>query len=421
MERKLNYQSWDTVHKISYSDFLKKEKFVDAVYVIDFGCFSLDLLLKGFGCINYSQKYRLNNKYCLVVFGGAINNSHMPPFFSGVGIHENTNIPLVSISDPTLYLDDKLSLAWYAGSHETIDLQFSIARMLDNLFEKFNITPILTGGSGGGFAALVFGSLIKTNNVILAWNPQTDITEYHPRHVVNYLKIAFPSVIKLLADFYSLPFLKGKSILKEIFVKLSLIYRVDASYFNSDKNKIIYFQNIHDAFHVNNHLQSFFLNCKMKCCGFNSFTYNANTLVHFGSWGEGHTPPPKNMLISVINGLNKGSSIDVIAKNLYKFSDQKISVEYFSHEKKEYFKDKINYVILKDEYLKFIFVSNDSFCESGVTYAIYFYSGLEKVEMHWYQFSSEFKIPSRDITAVHLFAKDVFGNIVHKYLPFKSK
>ncbi|WEI19351.1 hypothetical protein PY247_04980 [Acinetobacter proteolyticus] len=59
------------------------------------------------------------------------------------------NLPLISISDPSLSLSNDLTLAWYAGNHLERNLPEKISVLLDQIFEKLQIKPILIGGSGG--------------------------------------------------------------------------------------------------------------------------------------------------------------------------------------------------------------------------------------------------------------------------------
>ena len=83
----------------------------DGRYEIDYG-FSriLEIQLQGVELLNRSN-------IILVCFSGAIGQrkGKTAPFFSGLGLAKELQSTIVSISDPTLTLDDELGLSWYAG------------------------------------------------------------------------------------------------------------------------------------------------------------------------------------------------------------------------------------------------------------------------------------------------------------------
>lgn len=100
------------------------------------------------------------------------------PFFCGVGLSASLNVPLLTISDPTLVLSDKLTRGWYAGNQYITDVFSSIAHAVDSLAERTGRHPVIIGGSGGGFAAIQTVTRMKGAATCIAWNPQTAISNY---------------------------------------------------------------------------------------------------------------------------------------------------------------------------------------------------------------------------------------------------
>lgn len=86
----------------------------------------------------------------------------------------------VVFADPTLDLDPALTLAWFLGTR-TQDLHQEIALFITNRMSSLGLERlVLSGSSGGGFAALQVAAFIPGCTVV-AFNPQTSVTSYHPR------------------------------------------------------------------------------------------------------------------------------------------------------------------------------------------------------------------------------------------------
>ena len=178
-------------------------------------------------------------------------------FFSGDALREKLNPPVfqrwkwadkfpghcIFFSDPSLYLDDKLGLAWYSGT-DNFDPLASISSFLLNLVNKksINVDNIVSyGSSGGGFAALRLASFIEGINVV-AINPQTNIVAYDNWAVERYLRVCYGGIdrAKAINDFSD---------------KFNLL-----SNFNKERisrSNILYVQNRLDSHHMLEHYYPF--------------------------------------------------------------------------------------------------------------------------------------------------------------------
>lgn len=114
----------------------------------------------------------------VVSFHGALNRSkYNLPRFERLKPLRRRNVNSLYFSDPTLWMDDKLQLGWYTG-WKGEDIQQQIAQWIIRAAMATNSKKIIvTGSSGGGFAALQVSALIP-NSVCLPFNPSTTIHGY---------------------------------------------------------------------------------------------------------------------------------------------------------------------------------------------------------------------------------------------------
>lgn len=116
-----------------------------------------------------------------VSFHGALDRGKysLPRFERGQSLAD-LGINQLVFADPTLDLDPGLSLAWFLGTR-TQDLHQEIAEFVKERMSSLGLERVvLSGSSGGGFAALQVAAFLPGSTVV-AFNPQTSITSYHPR------------------------------------------------------------------------------------------------------------------------------------------------------------------------------------------------------------------------------------------------
>jgi len=120
------------------------------------------------------------------------------PRFERLRLLADFPVTTVYFADPTLHLDDELPLAWYTGWDE-YDAQRDIASRISQIAEATDAKRvILTGSSGGGFAALQISALLP-DSIAVAFNAQTDIRNYKADGVFFYaqrfyVRAAWPRV-----------------------------------------------------------------------------------------------------------------------------------------------------------------------------------------------------------------------------------
>lgn len=254
-------------------DFLCSFNFSDGLHTIAFGSNYLDLL------VTNSHKFNSSNSFFVGLNGAVANRTgKKAPFFSGRGLAIELNLPMISISDPTMAIDPDISLAWYAGFEEWKDLSYCIAVLLERFSLKNKLTPIFFGGSGGGFASLSILSYMTIKAKAFIWNPQTSISSYAKKFVTEYIFTAFGISNSSDSDY-------------EILESLNINHDVTNMTF-SENVEIYYVQNLTD-WHYLKHSRPFL---ESQDCEFRYSACKENVSFFLLDYGGGHNPLDKDAI-----------------------------------------------------------------------------------------------------------------------------
>lgn len=191
------------------------------------------------------------------------------PVFAGVGISSGLPTNRVFITDPTLYLDGKLMLGWYAGNVKQPRLQWAIRGILNRLIPTEQ-RVVTFGSSGGGFAALYYAGT-REGATAVPVNPQTNLARYVPAAVARYTKLAWG--------------LTGADALEEM-TAVTDVARV----YRSPGRRAFYIQNQNDPTHMKDHLGPFMDALPDGHC--------VHPVLVDGE--QGHRPPPKSSIRAVL-------------------------------------------------------------------------------------------------------------------------
>ena len=95
---------------IPFRDIDNITELKNGIYHIDCDSQSIDFLVDGIDSFDEKKGF-------LVCFSGAVTNRECKyaPFFSGLNIAKKLEMPIISISDPSLSISNDCNLAWYAG------------------------------------------------------------------------------------------------------------------------------------------------------------------------------------------------------------------------------------------------------------------------------------------------------------------
>lgn len=133
------------------------------------------------------------SRFLFILFSGdALRKKLDPPVFQRWKWAHHFPGHCLYVSDPSLYLYEKLGLAWYAGT-SNFDPAPVIASVVNRFASQLEIEEhhIWTyGSSGGGFAALRMLEFLPKAGAV-AINPQTNILSYSAKSVELFLRVCF--------------------------------------------------------------------------------------------------------------------------------------------------------------------------------------------------------------------------------------
>ncbi|MDD2369648.1 MAG: hypothetical protein PHQ90_10125 [Sulfuricurvum sp.] len=373
----------------------------------------LDLCFQGF---NSPKLNNHNVSVVLVAFNGAIvpRNGAKAPFFSGLNIAKTLELPIISISDPLLALDSQIPMAWYAGNESNLDLPIKIAQILDTIASTLNVKLVLFGGSAGGYAAVQIASFLKSETSVLIWNPQTAIADYLPEFVYEYIKIALQSKSDILNN----PDAINKEYLHQMMTESNLMQSIrDVSLDNNIQ--LLYMQNRND-WHTIHHAFPYVEGNVWTRIGNSTFKDETErSVLYLGDWGDGHTPPSKEIVELILKKMSLDKSVVEIGLELDNGMNNVL-------EKAKYFQwfgsePKFNFDVIAEYldtqiHISCIPDSNHSVTE-GINYAFYILVDGVRHTVRWYEQSNEILFETQDLCgklAVMAFAKDTFGQVVIK-------
>lgn len=265
-----SFQRFSDQPRTQFADvhtFLSARTIPPGVLTIDYNGAPLDIL-------NQPSK----SKTTVVVFHTALSeNMKTLPVFTGAGVMAGLDANVVSVSDPTLELDDSLKLAWFAGN-ERQPLQRDLPGILERILESHGAEHVIFfGASGGGFAALYYSACFP-GSLALPLNPQTIIKNFPETAVLPYTKAAF-----------------GASTLNDARVVLADRVTGDLRhvYRGGRGNSVAYVQNSMDTHHLYRHMSHFL----------NAIPQSNQMYALVKNWGLGHVPPPKDFVGELLSSV----------------------------------------------------------------------------------------------------------------------
>lgn len=130
------------------------------------------------------------NRLFVIFSGDAVRKKNAPPVFQRWTWASLFPGHCLYVSDPALYLDDTIGLAWYSGDRG-LDYLEVIASLVRNVASKLTVAEediYAYGSSGGGFASLRLLHFMANAKAVVI-NPQTSIARYEFKSVERYFNI----------------------------------------------------------------------------------------------------------------------------------------------------------------------------------------------------------------------------------------
>lgn len=260
---------------------------------------SIDMFLQDYQLLDRLDE--AEERVILVGFTGAltIRNGKPGPFFSGLKVAKQLQLPLLAIADPTISKCNEVIISWYAGNDSIPNASEIIGNWLDKLALHYNARLVFFGGSAGGFGALSSLSHMTTPVDCLVWNPQTSISRYTPKFVLHYLKNGFSDHFSKLNVSQSVTRDEMTNFLNETGVRHDL-----QSNYRLPKNANLMFVQNKSDWHVTSHALPFLQNLGIFAEADNlQHQIKDNISVFFGNFGRGHIAPQKHIVMACLKNL----------------------------------------------------------------------------------------------------------------------
>lgn len=256
--RLLDESKHPTTTYAALGDFYESQDLPNGYITIDYNGVPVDMLNRASGA-----------ETTIVIFHAAVTPKvQQLPYFAGQTVTKNAPANRLWIQDPSLYLDDKLLLSWFAGNRAQPELQNELTEIIRKVVEAHGSKRVIFfGASGGGFAALYFSRLFP-GSLAIAINPQTNLAKYNWRAIEEYGRYAYG--------------VEGEEALTEL-LDTAIVSDLRKHYEGAE-NSVAYMQNIHDETHIGPHYHPFIDSLPDTC----------SAQVLFGDWGPGHAAPEKD-------------------------------------------------------------------------------------------------------------------------------
>ncbi|BEV39953.1 hypothetical protein BSB_30260 [Bacillus stercoris] len=235
---------------------------------------------------------KTNQNKLLVISSGAYDNVKLkPPIFQRYTWMTEFNHSVIYFNDPTLYLNQKLSIGWGQGTKNHFYLA-TITNIIRELAYKIKVNMnniFFYGSSAGGFMSLILASFLRATAIVN--NPQTDVCTFYQSHVGRLFETLYPNENK-------------SEVIKQFRYRLNV-----CAFFQKLKHvpKIFYYQNYACSFDVETQLLPFLNSIKSEKTLMHLTTDKEIELHLYNDAELGHNPLNKQKTMEIIHKAMFGS------------------------------------------------------------------------------------------------------------------
>jgi hypothetical protein len=199
---------------------------------------------------------------------------------------------VLCVSDPSLSLDQDLSLAWFQYTKENygISALSDLVREVVSRFGYLERDVTFLGSSGGGYVGLKLASEFPESNVV-SINPQLFLYKYNKSHYDKMLSCCYPGMTDVEVS---------REYLERLVVDVDLEFR---------KGKIYVYHNLQDVKHINKHLNPYLKNLDesfYRKSFLEGFSLKGGipdvplNVFYYDDVESGHRPPGKEQTMEMI-------------------------------------------------------------------------------------------------------------------------
>lgn len=178
-----------------------------------------------------------------VVFHGAVVRTRdRYPRYDRISTSVRAGQSFVSFADPTVAINDTLTLGWFTGTQAWDPTQTILDVIAAVAGAGEAPQTVLLGGSGGGYASLRFSAMIPGSHAFV-FSPQTSVAKYRGGHFSALLEAAYG--------------ISGEGAASQAYEQHPGRFEVLSTYEEPTLNRVYYLQNINDPFHIVDHYNPF--------------------------------------------------------------------------------------------------------------------------------------------------------------------
>lgn len=351
----------------------------------------------------------------LVVFNGNYterNTKNTGPFFFGRGIAREAGIASISFADPSLDYSADISIGWYAGNSFVPTYQFNVSRIIDYIANLSQAIPILVGGSGGGFAALVMSAITQVRTKAFVWNSLTSLSNSQSMFIEPFQSTVLRTGLSRQVG-------RNANVFQASLDTAGIVNSIRLSDISA-RSEIVYVQNRSDLRYHTNGLYQFLE--PIAALQFDEAhqivsSIDGNVVAWVGEWGTGHVPPRRDFIINSIKNLSEGASPHECIRGL---SDQTVIEMRLGERAILHESSSLELSIDSTESVLHVsaFVVDDLCSEYvNLEFAFYLLKGGKVVESIMYVRENEvtFNVTAYKDMVIRAFAKDYSGKIINKF------
>lgn len=202
----------------------------------------------GGNSFQYFQRMVKDSDTLVVLLPGAYERSKGPVQYQRYSWSEDFRCNVLAISDPTISVNNDLSLGWFQGvnsSNGIDDLHMFLEKYInDRSIKRENV--LFFGSSAGGYVSLKMCEYFpRAMSVVI--NPQIYVDMYWAKYVDALFRCCYPDLKKI-------------QVVRQFREKL----QVKSKIAQHGPQRIWIYQNLKDDHHVNVHLNPFIESCQAK-------------------------------------------------------------------------------------------------------------------------------------------------------------
>lgn len=200
------------------------------------------------------------------------------PNFVGDALAEELGVNLLAIADPSVSLHNEVRLGWYLGNRAIGRLDKILVPVIERALAGMKTRrTIFFGNSGGGYAALDYGSVFE-GSIILTVNPRLRFGSFSTKDFGRYMRYCHPGL--------------GSTPYKRVYREYARDLVTEIPY--NSKTNIFMYQNLGDYPYLENDHKPFVFHRKSDLSIYERLEQD----------GEGHFPVPRYKLVEILTYLS---------------------------------------------------------------------------------------------------------------------